>query len=74
MKKNGDTMTGNLAISGYLYPSLYLLPTYNSTSNRTVFEGSYVGASSLSSWEDGTGKSLDSPMPFAPLSDIFLRI
>ena len=33
-------MTGNLAISGYLYPSLYLLPTYNSTTNRTVFEGS----------------------------------
>ena len=40
VKKNGDTMTGNLAISGYLYPSLYLLPTYNSTTNRTVFEGS----------------------------------
>ena len=57
VKKNGDTMTGNLAISGYLYPSLYLLPTYNSTSNRTVFEGSYVGASSFSSWEDGTGNN-----------------
>ena len=57
MKKNGDTMTGNLAISGYLYPSLYLLPTYNSTTNRTVFEGSYVGASSFSSWEDGTGNN-----------------
>ena len=40
VKKSGDTMTGNLAISGYLYPSLYLLPTYNSTTNRTVFEGS----------------------------------
>ena len=40
MKKTGDTMTGNLAISGYLYPSLYLLPSYNSTTNRTVFEGS----------------------------------
>lgn len=57
VKKNGDTMTGNLAISGYLYPSLYLLPTYNSTTNRTVFEGSYVGASSFSSWEDGTGNN-----------------
>ena len=40
VKKTGDTMTGNLAISGYLYPSLYLLPSYNSTTNRTVFEGS----------------------------------
>ena len=57
IKKAGDTMTGNLAISGYLYPSLYLLPTYNSTTNRTVFEGSYVGASSFSSWEDGTGNN-----------------
>ena len=57
VKKSGDTMTGNLGISGYLYPSLYLLPTYNSTTNRTVFEGSYVGASSFSSWEDGTGNN-----------------
>ena len=57
VKKAGDTMTGNLSISGYLYPSLYLLPTYNSTTNRTVFEGSYVGASSFSSWEDGTGNN-----------------
>lgn len=57
VKKAGDTMTGNLGISGYLYPSLYLLPTYNSTTNRTVFEGSYVGASSFSSWEDGTGNN-----------------
>ena len=57
VKKTGDTMTGNLTISGYLYPSLYLLPTYNSTTNRTVFEGSYVGASSFSSWEDGTGNN-----------------
>ena len=57
VKKAGDTMTGNLAISGYLYPSLYLLPTYNSTTNRTVFEGSYLGASSFSSWEDSTGNN-----------------
>ena len=42
---------------GYLYPSLYLLPTYNSTTNRTVFEGSYIGASSFSSWEDSTGNN-----------------
>ena len=57
LKKSGDTMTGNLNISGYLYPSLYLLPTYNSTTNRTVFEGSYVGASSFSSWNDSTGNN-----------------
>lgn len=57
VKKAGDTMTGNLNISGYLYPSLYLLPTYNSTTNRTVFEGSYVGASSFSAWEDSTGNN-----------------
>ena len=57
VKKAGDTMTGNLSISGYLYSSLYLLPTYNSTTNRTVFEGSYVGASSFASWEDSTGNN-----------------
>ena len=57
MKKSGDTMTGNLSISGYLYPSLYLLPTYNSTTNRTVFEGSYAGASSFAAWEDSTGNN-----------------
>ena len=57
VKKTGDTMTGNLAISAYLYPSLNLLPTYNSTTNRTVFEGSYVGASSFASWEDSTGNN-----------------
>lgn len=57
VKKSGDTMTGNLSISGYLYPSLYLLPTYNSTTNRTVFEGNYVGASSFSSWQDSSGNN-----------------
>ena len=57
VKKSGDTMTGNLSISGYLYPSLYLLPTYNSTTNRTVFEGSYVGASSFASWQDSSGNN-----------------
>ena len=57
VKKTGDTMTGNLSISGYLYPSLYLLSTYNSTTNRTVFEGSYIGASSFASWEDSTGNN-----------------
>ena len=57
VKKAGDTMTGNLSISGYLYPSVYLLPTYNGTTNRTVFEGSYVGASSFASWQDSTGNN-----------------
>ena len=50
-------MTGNLSISGYLYPSLNLQPTYNGTGNRTVFEGSYVGASSFAAWEDSTGNN-----------------
>lgn len=57
VKRSGDTMTGNLSISGYLYPSIYLLPTYNGTTNRTVFEGSYVGASSFSSWQDSSGSN-----------------
>ena len=55
VKKSGDTMTGNLSIQSYLYPSLLLLPVYNDTTNRTVFEGSYVGASSFAAWEDDTG-------------------
>ena len=55
VKKSGDTMTGNLQISGQLYPSVYLLPTYNDTTNRVVFEGSYIGAGSFSAWEDSTG-------------------
>ncbi len=50
-------MTGNLNISTSLYPSLYLLPSQNGTTNQTVFEGSYLGASSFSSWEDGTGNN-----------------
>ena len=55
--KSGGTMTGNLTIQGQLYPSLYLQPTYNGTTNRTVFEGSYVGASSFASWEDSSGNN-----------------
>ena len=57
VKKAGDTMTGNLNISGYLYPSMLLLPTYNDTTNRTVLEGSYAGASSFAAWEDSTGNN-----------------
>jgi hypothetical protein len=57
VKKAGDTMTGNLSIQSSLYPSVYLLPTYNNTTNRTVFEGSYVGASSFAAWEDSSGSN-----------------
>ena len=57
VKKAGDAMTGNLGILGKLYPSLLLLPTYNDTTNRTVFEGSYAGASSFAAWEDSTGNN-----------------
>ena len=35
----------------------YLQPTYNGTTNRTVFEGSYPGAPSFSSWDDGSGSN-----------------
>ena len=52
---SGDTMTGNLTIQTSLYPSLILKPTYNSTTNRVVFEGSYAGAASFSAWEDSSG-------------------
>ena len=55
--KTGDTMTGNLSIQSSLYPSVYLLPTYNNTTNRTVFEGSYIGASSFAAWEDSSGNN-----------------
>ena len=55
VKKAGDAMTGNLRISESLYPSLFLLPTYNGTSSRTVLEGSYEGAASLAAWEDAAG-------------------
>ena len=37
--------------------SICLLPSYNNTTNRTIFEGSYIGASSFSSWEDSTGNN-----------------
>ena len=57
VKKTGDTMTGNLSIQTSLYPSVYLLPTYNDTTNRTVFEGSYLGASSFAAWEDSSGNN-----------------
>lgn len=57
LSKTGDTMTGNLNIQSALYPSVYLVPTYNNTTNRTVFEGSYIGASSFAAWEDSSGNN-----------------
>lgn len=57
VKKTGDTMTGNLTIQSSLYPSLNLKPTYNSSTKLTVFEGSYLGASSFAAWEDATGNN-----------------
>ena len=57
VNKAGDTMTGNLTIQGTLYPSMVLQPTNSGQTNRTVFEGSYVGASSFAAWEDSTGNN-----------------
>ncbi len=57
VSKTGDTMTGNLNIQSTYYPSMYLVPTYNNTTNRIVFEGSYLGAASFSAWEDGSGNN-----------------
>ena len=57
VKKSGDTMTGNLSITGYLYPSVYLMPTYNGVACRGVIEGSYVGAASFSVFEDANGSN-----------------
>ena len=57
VNKAGDTMTGNLNIQGTLYPSMLLKPTQSGQTNQTVFEGSYVGASSFAAWEDTTGNN-----------------
>ena len=57
VNKAGDTMTGNLTIQGTLYPSMLLKPTQSGQTNQTVFEGSYVGASSFAAWEDNTGNN-----------------
>ena len=57
VNKAGDTMTGNLNIQGSLYPSMLLKPTREGQTNQTVFEGSYVGASSFAAWEDASGNN-----------------
>ena len=50
-------MTGHLTIQGSLYPSMLLKPTREGQTNQTVFEGSYVGASSFAAWEDSSGNN-----------------
>ena len=57
VNKAGDTMTGNPNIQDTLYPSMLLKPTQSGQTNQTVFEGSYVGASSFAAWEDNTGNN-----------------
>ena len=57
VKKSGDTMTGNLNILSSMYPAVFLVPTYNDTTNRIVFEGSYAGAASFAAWEDTSGNN-----------------
>ncbi len=47
----------SLRFRASLYPSLYLLPTYDNTKNRIVFEGSYAGAASFSAWDDSSGNN-----------------
>ena len=33
------------------------MPTYDNTTNRIVFEGSYAGAASFSAWDDSSGNN-----------------
>lgn len=58
VNKTGDTMTGNLTIQNDLYPSLILKPTHGSTTKRTVFEGSYQGASSFAAYDDDNNRRM----------------
>ena len=50
-----------ICISGFLFFAMLPLANssldYNDTTNRTVFEGSYAGASSFAAWEDSTGNN-----------------
>lgn len=59
VSKSGDTMTGNLTVSTSLYPSILLRPLQNdvATDCYTVFEGSYLGASSFAAWENSSGSN-----------------
>lgn len=54
---SGGTMTGNLIISGTLYPSIKLTPTYNNSTYVGVVEGSYAGSASLSIYDDSSGNN-----------------
>lgn len=52
------TFTSNPEVSNTYYPSLELIPTTNGPNNRinkTVFEGSYLGAASFSAWNSSDG-------------------
>ena len=51
----GGAMTGNLTINYGAFPRLILTPDYNSTTNRSMVEGSYSGETSIQAWNDSTG-------------------
>ena len=56
VKKTGDTMTGNLNVQGYTYPSVKLKPTYESKKiAAAVVEGNFNGIASLQACEDESG-------------------
>jgi len=58
VNKSGDTMTGNLNIQSTYYPSLKLLPTNKTYGQKnSVFEGSYVGETSMSVWDTTDGQN-----------------
>ena len=56
VKKTGDTMTGNLNVQGYTYPSIKLKPTYESAKiAAAVVEGNFNGIAALEACEDENG-------------------
>ena len=56
VKKTGDTMTGNLNVQGYTYPSIKLKPTYESKKiAAAVVEGNFNGIAALEACEDENG-------------------
>lgn len=58
VNKSGDTMTGNLNIQGTYYPSFKLVPTNKTYGQKnSVFEGSYVGETSMSVWDTTDGQN-----------------
>ena len=58
VKRNGDTMIGNLNIQGYTTPSLKLRPTYGSSKIvNAVVEGNFNGFAALQACEDEDGNN-----------------